>query len=267
MMLRPEKRGKKRGKILLDAARPVLADIEAARIKEDCEGPLFRPMTPDATRLIRRRLDRKTPWRLVKKYCRAAGIDPDRLGARGIGIHSPRRTAVNDAISNGATVHEVREFAGYVVDHTTLFRAKGGRRRSRRTPHPDPPHRVALSTMNRPIGHSTTAASPRNQPVPLLTTEARRCNEGIRQLDQDCRPRPNPLRHFQNPGQQALDILDACDADEPVIEVPHGQGSRSSSRQGARRLRLRIRPRRLGERSQSGNVGVRGDDTPAVVQR
>jgi hypothetical protein len=30
-------------------------------------------MTPGATRLIRRHLDRKTPWRLVKKYCRAAG--------------------------------------------------------------------------------------------------------------------------------------------------------------------------------------------------
>src|SRR3954469_1842540 len=77
-----EKRGKKRGKILLDAARPVLAYVARARIAEDKEGPLFRPMTPDATRLIRRHLDRKTPWRLVKKYCQAAGIDPDPLGSR-----------------------------------------------------------------------------------------------------------------------------------------------------------------------------------------
>src|SRR4051812_45441235 len=78
-----EKRNKKRRKILLDAARPVLAYVERAGIGEDKEGPLFRPMTPDATRLIRRHLDRKTPWRLVKKYCQAAGIDPDRLGSRG----------------------------------------------------------------------------------------------------------------------------------------------------------------------------------------
>ena len=46
--------------------------------------------------LERRHLDRKMPWRLVKKYCHAAGIDPTRLGARGIGIHSayarPRST-------------------------------------------------------------------------------------------------------------------------------------------------------------------------------
>jgi hypothetical protein len=83
-----EKRNKKRRKILLDAARPVLARALCAGIAEDKEGPLFRPLTPDASRLIRRHLDRKTPGRLVKKYCRAAGIDPDRLGSRGIGIHS-----------------------------------------------------------------------------------------------------------------------------------------------------------------------------------
>ena len=68
-----EKRNKKRRKILLDAARPVLAYVARAGIAEDKEGPLFRPMTPDATRLIRRHLDRKTPLRLVKNYRRAAG--------------------------------------------------------------------------------------------------------------------------------------------------------------------------------------------------
>jgi integrase/recombinase XerD len=114
-----EKRNKKRRKILLDAARPVLAYVERAGIGEDKEGPLFRPMTPDASRLIRRHLDRKTPWRLVKKYCRAAGIDPDRLGGRGIGIHSLRKTAINDAIRNGASMHEVREFAGHADIRTT----------------------------------------------------------------------------------------------------------------------------------------------------
>jgi integrase len=88
-----EKRNQKRRKILLDATRPVLAYMQRAGIADDKEGPLFRPMTPDATRLIRRHLDRKTPWRLVKDYCRAAGIDPDRLGGRGIGIPSLRKVA------------------------------------------------------------------------------------------------------------------------------------------------------------------------------
>src|SRR5512147_2814839 len=114
-----EKRNKKRRRILLDAARPVLAYVARAGIEDDKEGPLFRPMTPDATRLIRRHMDRKTPWRLVKKYCQAAGIDPDRLGGRGIGIHSLRKTAINDAIRNGASMHEVREFAGHADIRTT----------------------------------------------------------------------------------------------------------------------------------------------------
>src|SRR5512135_297711 len=114
-----EKRGKKRRKILLDAARPLPAYVSRAGIGEDKEGPLFRPMRPDGTGLERRHLDRKTPWRLVKKYCRAAGIDPDRLGGRGIGIHSLRKTAINDAIRNGATMHEVREFAGHADIRTT----------------------------------------------------------------------------------------------------------------------------------------------------
>ena len=114
-----EKRNKKRRKILLDAARPVLAYLERAGIGDDKEGPLFRPMRPDGTGLERRHLDRKTPWRLVKKYCEAAGIDPTRLGGRGIGIHSLRKTAINDAIRNGATMHEVREFAGHADIRTT----------------------------------------------------------------------------------------------------------------------------------------------------
>jgi site-specific recombinase XerD len=114
-----EKRNKKQRKILLDAARPVRAYVERAEIAEDKEGPLFRPFGPDGQTLVRRHLDRKTPWRLVKKYCRAAGIDPDRLGARGVGVHSLRKTAINDAIRNGAQMHEVREFAGHADIRTT----------------------------------------------------------------------------------------------------------------------------------------------------
>ena len=113
------KRNKKRRTILFDATRPLLAYVERATIKDDTEEPLFRPMTPAAARLVRRNLDRKTPWRLVKKDCRAAGTDLDRLGGRSIGIHSLRKTAINDAIRHGATVHEVREFAGRSDIRTT----------------------------------------------------------------------------------------------------------------------------------------------------
>ena len=67
----------------------------------------------------RRHLDRKTPWRLVKKYCEAAGIEPSRLGSRGIGIHSLRKTAINDAFRNEATMHEVWELADHADIGTT----------------------------------------------------------------------------------------------------------------------------------------------------
>jgi len=96
-----EKRNRKRRRILLDAARPVLAYVARAGIQVDREGPLFRPMRPDGSGFVRRNLDRKTPWR---------------LGSRGIGIHSLRKTAINDAIRNGATM---REFAGHADIRTT----------------------------------------------------------------------------------------------------------------------------------------------------
>ena len=114
-----EKRGKRARKILLDAARAVRAYVERAGIAGDRDGPLFRPLSPDGRSLVRRHLDRKTPWRLVKRYCRAAGIEPRRLGQRGIGVHSLRKTAINDAIRNGAQMHEVREFAGHSDIRTT----------------------------------------------------------------------------------------------------------------------------------------------------
>ncbi len=55
----------------------------------------------------------------MKRYCRAAGIEPERLGQRGIGVHSLRKTAINDAIRGGAQMHEVREFAGHSDIRTT----------------------------------------------------------------------------------------------------------------------------------------------------
>lgn len=114
-----EKRGKESRKILLDVTRSVLRYVETANIESDKEGPLFRPLTPDGSRFIARHMHRQTPWRLVRKYCRLAGIDPRRLTGRGIGVHSLRKTAITDAIRNGAKMHEVREFAGHSDIRTT----------------------------------------------------------------------------------------------------------------------------------------------------
>lgn len=114
-----EKRDKKARKILLHAARPILAYLRVAGIENDRNGPLFRPLSRDGRSFEPRHLDRKTPWRLVKYYCKKANINPDRLGGRGIGIHSLRKTAITDAVRNGAQMHEVREFAGHADIRTT----------------------------------------------------------------------------------------------------------------------------------------------------
>jgi integrase len=45
--------------------------------------------------------------------------DLGRRRAPGIGIHSPRKTAINDAIRNGASTHELRRFAGHSDIRTT----------------------------------------------------------------------------------------------------------------------------------------------------
>ncbi len=114
-----EKRSKQARKILLAAVQPIETYLDAAGIGKDARGPLFRPTTPDGSAFDRRHMSRTTPWRLVKHYCRRAGISPERLGGRGVGVHSLRKTAITDAIRNGAGMHEVREFAGHADIRTT----------------------------------------------------------------------------------------------------------------------------------------------------
>ena len=114
-----EKRNKHQRKILLDAARSIHEYLDSSGIRDDREGPLFRPVAKDRKTLVRKPMERRTVWAMVKKYCRQAGIDPDRLDARGVGVHSLRKTALNNAIEHGAQMHEVRELAGHSDIRTT----------------------------------------------------------------------------------------------------------------------------------------------------
>lgn len=114
-----EKRKTEGNKILLDAAGAVLEYIEAAEIGDDIEGPLYRPMTRNGLGFERRFMNRKTPLRLVKEYCQAAGINPERLDRRGISPHSLRKTAINDAIRHGAPMTHVQALAGHRDIRTT----------------------------------------------------------------------------------------------------------------------------------------------------
>jgi integrase/recombinase XerD len=114
-----EKGGKTQRKALLEAAPAVLGYVEAAGIREDPTGPLFRPMSKDGKTLARRHLDRTAIWEIVKRNARLAGIDPDRVGRRGIGVHSLRKTAITNALENGAPIQKVQQLAGHSDIRTT----------------------------------------------------------------------------------------------------------------------------------------------------
>ena len=58
----------------------------------------------------------------MKKYCRAAGIDLDRLGGRGIGLDSlaaRRRSTTRSAMERPHARRPAREFAGHADIRTT----------------------------------------------------------------------------------------------------------------------------------------------------
>ena len=118
--LRVTEKGDKRArKILLEAAPALLDYIEAAGIREDKEGPLFRPLRKDHKEFERRHLDRRDVWAIVKKYGRQAGIDVDRIDSRGVGVHSLRKTTITNALNNSAPMHQVQELAGHADIRTT----------------------------------------------------------------------------------------------------------------------------------------------------
>jgi integrase len=109
-----EEKGKKRQrKALLQAADAVVAYLELAAIAEDLEGPLFRPLARDKKGFDRRFLDRRTILHTVKKYGRQVGIDVDRVGRRGVGVHSLRKTALTNALEHGAKIEQVQQLAGH----------------------------------------------------------------------------------------------------------------------------------------------------------
>ena len=114
-----EKGNKPSRKILLEAAPALLNYIEAAGIGQDQEGPLFRPLAKDRKGFQRKHLDRKDVLDVVKKWGRLAGIQVDRLDARGVGVHSLRKTTITNALNNGAPMHQVKELAGHADIRTT----------------------------------------------------------------------------------------------------------------------------------------------------
>jgi integrase/recombinase XerD len=98
---------------LLEVAPALLEYIAAAGIKDDLEEPLFRLLTYDRRTFQRKYLKRQDIRETVKKYARAVGTNADRVERRGVGGHALRKTAITNALQNGAPIEKAQQPAGH----------------------------------------------------------------------------------------------------------------------------------------------------------
>jgi integrase len=91
------------------------AYIEAARIGEDKEGPLFRSVDRKTKTLGRGRLDRQCAWAMVKRRARLAGIETP-----GICNHTFRGTGITAYLENPeAKLEHAQQMAAHSDPKTT----------------------------------------------------------------------------------------------------------------------------------------------------
>lgn len=114
-----EKGGKRHRKSLLQSADSLLRYLDITQLHSDPEGPLFRPVAKDRRTFLRKHMTQRAILSMVKKYCRQVGIAPDRVGRRGIGVHSLRKTALTNALEHGAKIEQVQQLAGHSDIRTT----------------------------------------------------------------------------------------------------------------------------------------------------
>jgi site-specific recombinase XerD len=121
-----EKGKKEARKALLEAAPAVLAYMDAGGIQEDEAGPLFRPVAKDRKTLLRKPLRREIVCDIVKRYAGEAGIQVKRGGGRAVTVHSLRKTALTNALRNGAPIEKVQQLAGHSDIRTTQLYYEAG---------------------------------------------------------------------------------------------------------------------------------------------
>jgi integrase/recombinase XerD len=92
--------------------------LDAAAIRDDASGPLFRPPTTsrgkgrDGFQAVP--LARRSVQLLVERYVRQLGIDP------AVTVHSLRVTALTTARERGSDIIDLQDFAGHADPRTTL---------------------------------------------------------------------------------------------------------------------------------------------------
>jgi site-specific recombinase XerD len=97
-----------------ETAERIEAYLTAAGHGEDKNGPLFRPVRNNLTKIMEKHLDRKSVWSLVKRYARKVGIKVE-----GFTVHSLRATAITQALEGGSELSRVQAWAGHASPTTT----------------------------------------------------------------------------------------------------------------------------------------------------
>lgn len=101
-----------------EAVERIEAWLDAAGIRNDAEGSMFRPAKTarGAGRdgFQNARLTRRSVQKLVARYVRRLGIDP------AVTVHSLRVTALTTARERGADIIDLQDFAGHADPRTTL---------------------------------------------------------------------------------------------------------------------------------------------------
>ena len=96
------------------ALRLIEAYLEEAGHGEDLDGPLFRPIRNNATKILNKPLDPKSIWEMVVGYAKDAGVYFSRLSP-----HALRATGATNALDHNADIAKVQEWLGHASISTT----------------------------------------------------------------------------------------------------------------------------------------------------
>ena len=101
-----------------EAAERIETWLDAAGIRDDLDGPLFRPTKPawgrERHELVAKPMTRRAVQKLIDRYISRLGLDPN------VSVHSLRVTALTTARERGSDIIDLQDFAGHADPRTTL---------------------------------------------------------------------------------------------------------------------------------------------------
>jgi integrase/recombinase XerD len=101
----------------LKAQRLITEYLVEAKHKEDLDGPLFRPVKNNMTKILAKHLHPASVYRdIVRLYGARVGINAD---VHGFCVHSLRATAATNALAHNSDIAKVQEWLGHANIATT----------------------------------------------------------------------------------------------------------------------------------------------------